>query len=69
MYCYRLWTMLYIYIQKGKEAMKTVEFQQNIRGTEVCMKRIMISKKGCGHITPKDNYFTDRCFSGVKAAE
>ena len=43
-----LGTMLYLEIQKGKEAMKASYFQQQIGETSSCMKRIMKATKGCG---------------------
>ena len=42
---YRLGTMLYLEIQKGKEAMETSEFQQNVGGTAECMKSLMVDTK------------------------
>ena len=39
--CYRLGNMLYLDIQKGEEATKTSEFQQQIVGTVMYMKRLM----------------------------
>ena len=39
--CSRLGNMLYLDIQKGEEAMKTSEFQQQIVGTVMYMKRLM----------------------------
>ena len=52
--CYRLGTMLYLYIKKGKEYTKTAEFQQNIGGTAVCMKRPIIATKGCYQLMSND---------------
>ena len=64
--CYRLGTMLYLEIQKGKEAMKTSEFQQQIGRTVACMKRLMMATKGCDQLTSNETYFYDIWFSGVK---
>ena len=44
---YRLGTMFHLKIQKGDEAMKTLEFQKNIGGNAVCMKILSITTKGC----------------------
>ena len=49
--CYRLGTMLHLKIQKGKEDMKTSKFQQQIKGTAACMKRLMMDTKECGQLT------------------
>ena len=46
----RLETILYLNIQKGKEAMNTEEFQQNIGGTASCNERPMMATKGCGQL-------------------
>ena len=40
----RLGAMLCLDILKGEEDMKTSDFQQQIRGTMACIKRIMMSK-------------------------
>ena len=40
--------MLYLDIQKGKEAMKTPKFKQHIGGTAVCTKILIVDRKGCG---------------------
>ena len=61
--------MLYLNIQKGKEAMKTENFQQEIGGTESCTKRIIMAKKGCVQLISNDTYFYDKWFSGVKMAK
>ena len=65
----RLGTMLHLYIQKGKEAMKKSTVQSVLVGTAACMKRIAIVTKGCGQLTSKDTYFADILFSSVKTAE
>ena len=41
--CYRLGSMLYIEIKKGKEEMKALDFQQNNGGMSTCMKIIIRS--------------------------
>ena len=46
--CYRLGAMLYLEIQKGKEEMNKSEFQNQIGGNMMCMKRLTRGKKGCG---------------------
>ena len=48
--------------------MKALEFQQDIGGTVVCMKRLMRKTKGCGQLLSNHTYFYDSWFSGVKAA-
>ena len=42
--CSRLGAMLCLDILKGEKDMKTSDFQQQIRGTMACIKRIMMSK-------------------------
>ena len=54
MACLRLGTMLYLDIQKGKEAMKTSTPRKYIGGTTVHMKRLAIATKGCGQLTSND---------------
>ena len=44
--CSRLGTASHLDIQKGKEDMKASKFQQEIGGTAVCMKRLMVDTKG-----------------------
>ena len=48
--CSRLGTMLHIEIQKGKEAMNTSNFKQQIGGTVACIKILMMATKGCGQL-------------------
>ena len=62
----RLGTMLHIEIQKGKEAMKTSEFQFFLGGTTACIRRLAIDTKGCGQLTSNDAYFANSWFSSVK---
>ena len=66
--CSRLGTILYLDIQKGKEAMKTTKFQKDLGGTTACMKILAISTKGCGQLTSNDTYFADSWFSFVKTS-
>ena len=49
--------------------MKTAEFQQQIRVTAVCMRILIIAKKGCGHLSSNDTYFADIWFCAVKTDE
>ena len=49
--------------------MKTSKYQQKTGGTVACMKRLMMTKKGCGQLMQNDTYFADSWFSGVKMAE
>ena len=35
----------------------------------MCIKRLIIAKKGCGQLTSNDTYFSDSWFSGVKTFE
>ena len=56
MACYRLGTMLYPDIQKGKEAMNIVEFQQQVGGNVAYTKRLMIYTKGCGQMIMKPTF-------------
>ena len=67
--CSRLGTMLHIEIQKGKEDMETLEFQNISIGTSACMKIISIATKGCGQMTSNVTYFADSWFSSVKTAK
>ena len=67
--CSRLGTMLHLEIRKGEEAMKTLEFQKDLRGINACMKRLSITNKGYGQLTSNDTYFADSWFSSVKNAE
>ena len=67
--CSRLGTMLHLEIRKGEEAMKTLEFQKDLRGINACMKRLSITNKGYGQLTSNDTYFADSWFGSVKTAE
>ena len=35
----------------------------------MCMKRLIMAKKGCGQLTQNDTYFSDIWFSGVKMSD
>ena len=52
--CSRLGTMLYLKVQKGKEAMNTAEFQHQIGGIAACMNRLMMDTKGCIQLMSND---------------
>ena len=60
--------MLYPEIQKGKEAMKSSDFKQNIGRTDACMKRITKATKGYGKMSLNYTLFADSWFSRVKKA-
>ena len=49
--CSRLGAMLYLKIQKGEEAMQTLEFKNYLEGAAACMMRLYIDTKGCGQLT------------------
>ena len=57
--CSMFSTMLYLEIQKGKEAMKTSEFQKYLGGTTACMRILAMATKWCGQLISNDTYFTD----------
>ena len=61
--------MLHIEIQKGKEAMMELRFQQEFVGTSACTKRLMMDTKVYRQMISRDTYFSDSWFSGVKTAE
>ena len=67
--CLRLGKNLHLEIQKGEEAMKTLELQKYVGGTDACMKRLSIATKGCGQLTLSDTYFDDSWFSSIKTTE
>ena len=67
--CSRLGSMFHLEIKKGKEAMKTLEFQKYLGGNAACMKIISTATKGCGQLTSNDTYFVDIWFSSVKTAK
>ena len=39
--------------------MKKSKFQQEIKGTAACMKRLVRVTKGCGQLFSNSNYFVD----------
>ena len=49
-------------MQKGKEAMKTSDFQQNFWGNDTCTKRIMKDTEGCDQLSSNDALFYDIWF-------
>ena len=61
--------MLHLDIQKGKEAVKILEFQKDLGGTAAHMKRLAMDTKGCGQLTSNGTYFAYIWFSSVKMAE
>ena len=61
--------MLYLDIQKGKEAMKMSEFQKYLGGTAALIKILAMATKGCGQLTSNDTYFSDGWFSSIKMAD
>ena len=65
----RLGIMLYLDIQKGEEATNAETFQQQIRGTAVCTKRLILDTKRCGRLTSNYTYFDDIWVSRVKTPE
>ena len=67
--CSRLGNVLYPEIKKGNEAMKTSEFQHQIGWNGACIKRLIMSSKGCGQMTSNYTYFTNSYFSRVKTYE
>ena len=60
--------MLYLDIQKGKEAMKTSEFQKYLGGTTAYMKIRLTDNKGYGQLTSNDTESADRWFSSLKTS-
>ena len=49
--------------------MKQYDFQQQIGGTSNCTKIIIKATKGYSKMSSNDNFFSDRWFSGLKAAD
>ena len=60
---------MHLEIQKGKEAIKTSQFQTDLGGTAALMRRLDISTKGCVQMTSNDTYFADSWFSSEKNSE
>ena len=67
--CSRLGAMLDLEIQKEKEDMKASKCQQEIGGTAVWMKKLMMATKGCIQLVSNYTRFADNWFSGVKMSE
>ena len=67
--CSMLGTILHLEIQKGKEDMKTSNFQKTLGGTTACMNRLAIATKGFGQLASNNTYFPDSWFSSVKNDE
>ena len=44
-------------------------FQQDIGGTDACMKRVMKATKGCGQLSSNDTFFADSYNRRVKTLE
>ena len=61
--------MLYLDIHYGKDMMKASGFQYDIGGMDNGINRIMKATKGCGKLSPNNNFFDDSWFSGVKKLE
>ena len=61
--------MLYLDIQKVKEAMKVSDFKHDIVGTTSCMKIIVDIAKGCGRIPSNETLFDYIWFREVKTAQ
>ena len=61
--------MLYLHIQKWKEAIKTSDFQQYIGGVTACMEIIMKATEGCGQLSLNDAFIDDRWFNRAKTGE
>ena len=67
--CLRLGKILHLEIQKGKEAMKTSNFQKYLGGTTACIKKLAIATERCGQLTSNYTYFSGSWFSSVKTAD
>ena len=67
--CSRLGTILHPGTQNIKEATKTLEFKNYLRGTAACMKIIYMATKGSDQLTSNDTQFYDGWFSSIKTAE
>ena len=61
--------MLYLEIRKGKEAMKSSDFQQQIGWTAATINRTTKATKGFVQMSSKYTFFDDSWFRGVKTAE
>ena len=58
--------MLNLWIQKGKDAIKTLEFQQEIGGMYDYTKTIINTNRGSGKFSPNNNFFEYIWFRGTK---
>ena len=67
--CLIFGAMLHLYTQKGEEAIKKLNFQEYLRGTALCIRRLVISTEGCIKLTSNDTYFVDSWFSSLKTYE
>ena len=54
MACSMLGKILHLETKKGKESMKTLEFQKYLGGTSTRMEILSIDTKGCGQLTSND---------------
>ena len=61
--------MLYLNIQKGKEVMKTSDFQKGFEVTAGGTKRITKATKGRGRMLSNYILFHDSWFSGIRTEE
>ena len=52
-----------------EEAIKKLEFKQEVGGTEACVKIIMKDTKGSGQLSTNDTCFSGSWFGGVKKYE
>ena len=65
--------LLFIEVQRGKEGIKDRRYQQELRATAACTKRMVEETKGIGQKSkkggPKDFFLFDSWFASKKAAE
>ena len=65
--------MLFTEVQRYKEGMKDICYQQKLGATVACKKRMMEGKKGIGQNYkkewPKDCFLFDSWFASKKASE
>ena len=54
---------------KGEGDYEEIKISSVLGGSDVCMKRLAISTKGCGQLTSNDTYFADSWFSSVKTTD
>ena len=60
---------MHLDIQKGKEAMKTLEFQKYLGVTAAYMKILEMTTKGFVQLKSNDTYFADIWFCSVNTSE